>query len=279
LIELRALLDQGVMPSGCSGRVGLPLQRDDLGPPKVWVAGHGPRMLRLTGEYGDGWVPAWPMSPSTYGARRRTIAKHAERAGRPMPECALHIGFIVGESREHVAELMQRDPLGKLSALMCSAEIWAKYGLRHPSGDRCRGLVDLIYHDLDPEELRELAPTIPFELVEEFMFMGNATEIADRVSGCADNGLEHVILGNATGTVGGLDEINASTTELLALAAALGDLNTHHSDQRLGRRDRRRRQPAAALLPAGLSQPRHEFFSALLLGGASTLYPGATSLR
>jgi phthiodiolone/phenolphthiodiolone dimycocerosates ketoreductase len=224
LIELRALLDRGVMPSGSSGRAGLPLQRHDLGAPKVWVAGHGPRMLRLTGEYGDGWIPAWPMSPSSYGDRRRTIAAHADRAGRPVPECALHIGVIIGESRSHVAELMNRDPLGRLHALMCSAEIWAKYGMRHPSGDRCRGLVDLIYHDLDPEQLRELAPTIPFELVEEFMFIGNATEIAERVSGYADNGLEHVILGNATGTVGGLDEISSNTGQLRAVVAALGEL-------------------------------------------------------
>jgi phthiodiolone/phenolphthiodiolone dimycocerosates ketoreductase len=166
LIELRALLDHGVMPSGSSGRAGLPLQRDGLGPPKVWVAGHGPRMLRLTGEYGDGWVPAWPMSPSAYGERRRNIAGHADRAGRSMPESALLVSVIIGESREHVAELMERDPLGKLMALLSSAEIWAKYGMRHPSGDDCRGLVDLVFHDLDPDELRELAPSIPFELVE-----------------------------------------------------------------------------------------------------------------
>jgi phthiodiolone/phenolphthiodiolone dimycocerosates ketoreductase len=224
LIELVALLNHGVMPTGFSGRIGLPLWREDLGPPKVWVAGHGPRMLRLTGEYGDGWVPAWPMSPSSYGERRRTIAEHADRAGRSMPECALHIAVMLGQSRDHVADLMERDPLGKLTALFCSAEIWAKYGMRHPAGDRCRGLVDLIHHDLDPEELRELAPTIPFELVEEFMFIGSTAEIADRVSGYADNGLEHVILGNATGTVGGLDEINANTRELVALVAALGEL-------------------------------------------------------
>ena len=56
------------------------------------------------------------------------------------------------------------------------------------------------------------------------MFVGNATEIADRVSGYADNGLEHVILGNATGTVGGLDEINTNTGQLLALLAALREL-------------------------------------------------------
>jgi phthiodiolone/phenolphthiodiolone dimycocerosates ketoreductase len=95
------------------------------------VAGHGPRMLRLTGEYGDGWVPAWPTSPSSYGNSRRIIVEHADRAGRPVPECALHIG----ESRGHVADLMEIDPLGKLVALMCSAEIWAKYGMKHPPGN------------------------------------------------------------------------------------------------------------------------------------------------
>jgi phthiodiolone/phenolphthiodiolone dimycocerosates ketoreductase len=224
LIELRALLDQGVMPSGSSGRVGIPVRRDDLGPPKVWVAAHGPRMLRLTGEYGDGWVPAWPMSPERYAERRRTIAGHADRAGRPMPECALHVAVVIGECRDHVADLMERDPLAKLCALMCSADIWSKYGMRHPSGDRTRGLVDLIYHDLDPEELRELAPTIPFELVEEFMFVGSASEITDRISGYVDTGLEHVILGDVTGVVGGLDEINANAGQLQSLLAALRKL-------------------------------------------------------
>jgi phthiodiolone/phenolphthiodiolone dimycocerosates ketoreductase len=224
LIELRALLDHGVMPDGSSGRTGLPLRRDDVGPPKVWIAGHGPRMLRLTGEHGDGWLPAWPMSPTTYGQRRRTIMEHADRADRQPPECGLHIGVVIGESRDHIAELMECDPLGKLGALMSSAEIWAEHGMKHPSGEQCRGLVDLIFHDLDPEQLRELAPTIPFELVEEFLFMGNAAEIADRVSDYAEQGLEHVILGNATGTVGGLDEIEANTKEFLSLAHALADL-------------------------------------------------------
>jgi phthiodiolone/phenolphthiodiolone dimycocerosates ketoreductase len=222
--ELVALLNHGVMPTSSSGRTGLPLRREDLGPPKVWVAAHGPRMLRLTGQYGDGWIPAWPMSPSIYGQKRRVIGEHADRAGRPMPECALHVAVMLGQSRDHVADLMERDPLGKLTALFCSADIWSKYAMQHPGGDKCRGLVDLIQHDLDPDELRELAPTIPFELVEEFFFIGNANEIADRVSGYAGEGLEHVILGNATGTVGGLDEINSNARELVALVAAVGEL-------------------------------------------------------
>lgn len=86
LIELRSLLDRGSMPGGSPGGIlGLPLERDDLGAPKVWVAGHGPRMLRLTGKYGDGWIPAWSMTPAEYGDKRRIIARAAERAGRPEP--------------------------------------------------------------------------------------------------------------------------------------------------------------------------------------------------
>ncbi|BBY82223.1 LLM class flavin-dependent oxidoreductase [Mycolicibacterium pulveris] len=224
LPELRALLDFGTTCTGGAGRVGLPLRRDDIGAPKLWIGAHGPRMLRLTGEYGDGWIPAWPMSPSTYGERRDTIAGHAARSGRPMPECALQVNVIVGENRDHVSELMERDPLGKLAALMCSAEIWAKYGLRHPSGPECRGLVDLVFHDLDPDELRELAPRIPIELVEELMFVGNATEIAERVSGYAANGLEHTIVASVTGIVGGIDEIASNTDQLIALFAALREL-------------------------------------------------------
>jgi len=51
--------------------------------------------------------------------------------------------------------------------------------------------------------------------------MGNAGEIADRISGYADNGLEYAILGNGTGSVGGFDEIEANTTQLHDLVAAL----------------------------------------------------------
>jgi phthiodiolone/phenolphthiodiolone dimycocerosates ketoreductase len=67
--------------------------------------------------------------------KRHIVAEHAQRAGRPIPECALHIATLIGESRSHAADLMDRDPLGKLVALTVSADIWAKYGLTHSAGD------------------------------------------------------------------------------------------------------------------------------------------------
>ena len=221
LIELRSLLDDGRMPTGgLSGRMGIP-SRDGMGKPKVWLAGHGPRMLRLTGQYADGWLPAWPMSPSIYAERRALIAEYAERVGRSNPVSGLFIPVIVGESRDYVAELMVKEPLAKLSALMCDAVVWAGYGLEHPSGPESRGLVDLVIHDMDPESLREIAPKIPFELVEEFIFMGNDEEVLERIASYRKVGLDLVVLADTTGSVGGLGEIETNAGRFSNLVSQL----------------------------------------------------------
>lgn len=221
LVELRCLLDHGTMPGGCSGRLGIPSEREGIGRPTVWVAGHGPRMLRLTGRYADGWLPAWPMSPSIYAERRSSIADHAHLAGRPNPVSGLFVPVIVGESRDYVAELMEKEPLAKLSALMCSAEVWAEHGLEHPSGPDSRGLVDLVIHEMDPAMLRDLAPKIPFELVEEFIFIGNDEQVQERVASYSEVGLELAVLADTTGAVGGLHEIEANAGRFSNLVADL----------------------------------------------------------
>jgi phthiodiolone/phenolphthiodiolone dimycocerosates ketoreductase len=47
--------------NGAMMDLGLPPDRT----PEIWVAAHGPRMLRLTGRYGDGWYRAIPMTPTS----------------------------------------------------------------------------------------------------------------------------------------------------------------------------------------------------------------------
>jgi phthiodiolone/phenolphthiodiolone dimycocerosates ketoreductase len=82
----------------------------------------------------------------------------------------------------------------------------------------------VIIHDLDPDELRDLAATIPFEMVCEVLFVGNVEELASQFEGYARNGLEHVVLANITGVVGGMDEIMARGMELPMLKNVLSDL-------------------------------------------------------
>ena len=224
LRDLRSLLDTGKMADGGVGRMGLPLQAEGRGSPPVWVAGHGPRMLRLTGQYGDGWIPAWWMKPEEYGAKREVIAKHAEAAGRPTPENALLPFVLFSESQDKAAEMFDAEPLGKLFGLFAMGHIWEKHGLQHPLGNDSQGFVDVIIHDLDANELRELADQIPFDMVKEVLFIGNSDELATQFEGYAKNGLEHIVLANITGVVGGMEEIMARGMELPTLKNTLSEL-------------------------------------------------------
>ena len=120
--------------------------------------------------------------------------------------------------------MFEAEPLGKLFGLFAMGSIWEKYGMQHPLGNDSKGFIDVIIHDLDPDELRDLAPTIPFEMVKEVLFIGNADEIAGQLEGYAKAGLEHVVLANLTGVVGGMDEIMARGADLPQLMNVLREL-------------------------------------------------------
>ncbi len=224
LIELRSLLDEGTMPGNPIGRMGLPLEAEGRGKPDVWVAGHGPRMLRLTGQYGDGWIPAWGMTADEYGEKLKVVAEAASGAGRPTPTASMLPFTLFAESKERAAEMFEAEPLGKLFGLFAMGSVWEKYGLEHPLGNDSKGFIDVIIHDLDPEMLRELAPTIPFEMVDEVLFIGNADELAEQFSDYAKAGLEYLVLANLTGVIGGMDEIMARGADLPQLMATLREL-------------------------------------------------------
>lgn len=224
LIELRSMLDQGMMPGNPIGRMGLPLEAEGRGKPDVWIAGHGPRMLRLTGQYGDGWIPAWGMSPEEYGNKLKVVAGHAEAAGRPTPVASMLPFTLFAESAERAQEMFEAEPLGKLFGLFAMGSVWEEHGLTHPLGNDSKGFIDVIIHDLDPDELRDIAPTIPWEMVEQVLFVGNAEELAVQFEAYAKNGLEYIVMANLTGVVGGMDEIMARGADLPQLMAVLRDL-------------------------------------------------------
>jgi alkanesulfonate monooxygenase SsuD/methylene tetrahydromethanopterin reductase-like flavin-dependent oxidoreductase (luciferase family) len=59
-----------------------PTPQHDIG---IWVGGYGPRMLRLTGRYGDGWLPSLPYLKgglSDLTKMNEHIDTGAEQAGR-----------------------------------------------------------------------------------------------------------------------------------------------------------------------------------------------------
>ncbi len=71
----------------CGKHYRLARARMDLKPPsgkvpEIWIAGHGPRMLQLTGRYGDGCYPTTVVSPQEYAVKLATVRAAAAEAGR-----------------------------------------------------------------------------------------------------------------------------------------------------------------------------------------------------
>lgn len=217
---LRTLLDTGTMPAG-PGRLGLP-RESERGPVRLWMAAHGPLTLRLAGRYADGWLPGYVGTPERYGEMRAAVARHAAAAGRAEPEPGLFAFVILSESRDAMRARLESQPLGKLLAIYLPGERWRAHGLRHPAGEESRGYIDVVPHSLDPELLCRLAPGIPFELLEELVYIGSAAEVAQRLSQFADRGCRHVVLYFLTGAlIGGRAEVMARMDDLAALRRSL----------------------------------------------------------
>jgi phthiodiolone/phenolphthiodiolone dimycocerosates ketoreductase len=197
LLDLRRLLDGQPLPG--PAYTASKLAARDIARPTIWVAGHGPRMLKLTGEHGDGWLPAWPMSAADYAEKRLTINEFAAAADRPPPRAALYANVLLGESRGAVLAALDAEPLSKLRALGAPGWLWDKHGVTHPRGPASRGFVDLVVQEHQPRALRELAPRIPSALLADMWFVGSQAEVIDRIRTYQLAGCEQVVLADASG--------------------------------------------------------------------------------
>jgi phthiodiolone/phenolphthiodiolone dimycocerosates ketoreductase len=75
---------------------------------EVWVAAHGPRMLRLTGQNGEGWYPVFVASPDDYAARLEVSRAAAQAVGRD-PDAitpALLTPIIVAPTEEEARAML-----------------------------------------------------------------------------------------------------------------------------------------------------------------------------
>ena len=221
LIELRTLLTTVRMPHG-PGRNGLPLQ-SDAGSPQIWIAAHGPRMQRLTGRYGDGWLPLG-LSPDDYGEALTTIRESAQQYGRKAPIASMVAIAMFSSSRARLVSQIEQTPLAKMLALFASADVWRRYGLEHPAGPHCRGFVDVVPHAIDPQKIRKALERVPIEMFEEFVLLGNADEVVQQISRWTAKGLEHVVIANYSGVAGPIEEAFSHIDQVQKLPASLAAL-------------------------------------------------------
>ena len=171
------------------------LQPGRAGTPEIWVAAHGPRMLRLTGQYGDGWYPGIPMTPDEYDVRLASIRASAVTAGRDPNAIVAGINFlpIIAPSDEEAREMLGH-PAVKFASLLVPAYVWEARGSKHPLSDTHGGLVELVPQDLTAQEWWAVIEGIEPDDLAEILLWGTPDRVVRHLRELGAAGMRHVVL-------------------------------------------------------------------------------------
>lgn len=166
--------------------------------PQIWVAAHGPRMLRATGRYADGWLPVVLTRPTDYAHALKTLRDAASDAGRDPLSITpgLVRTVITGRNRDEVDEVLD-SVVVKSVALSAPAEAWARHGVTHPLGVDFRGVHDVMPQTMDESTVLSWTADVPASLLRESSFCGTPDDVVDQVAEWRDFGLRYPLLVNA----------------------------------------------------------------------------------
>ena len=164
--------------------------------PEIWIGGRGPRMLRLTGEYGDGWYPNMIASPEDYADKLEVVRSAARKVGRdPQAITPSLEQYVVVAPTEQEARAMLDTKLVRFFGLLLPPEAWQQAGSEHPFGDNFRGFVDFVPERYDRKTLEDAISVVPTELaVEGPLAWGTPEQVAGRLRAFGEAGLRHVVL-------------------------------------------------------------------------------------
>jgi phthiodiolone/phenolphthiodiolone dimycocerosates ketoreductase len=167
--------------------------------PEIWIAAHGPRMLRAVGRYADGYFPAFAHSPQEYAQRLEAVRTAASDAGRdPMAITpALWLMVVTGRNRAEVDEALDSEVI-RAGALNASDDFYAKHGAQHPLGVGFTGAQDILPQDMDEQTALSHIKTIPKSLLREVYLNGPPDEVVEQAAEWRDHGVRYVVLANMT---------------------------------------------------------------------------------
>jgi phthiodiolone/phenolphthiodiolone dimycocerosates ketoreductase len=174
-------------------------------PPRIWIASHAPRMLDLTGRFGDGWLPTLKTSPEEYASRLATILAAGRAAGRNMDHFVPGqlVMVALGESRGKVIDVARRSRMGAAMALLAPDAVWKAQGLTHPLGDGFGGFYDIVPPRVTVEHIDAAARTMTPELLLSSLYAGSPEEVRDEIAPLVAAGARHVIVTNIGGSITG----------------------------------------------------------------------------
>lgn len=163
--------------------------------PEIWIAAHGPRMLGLTGRFGDGWYPAFPLSPERYGDMLGTIRAAARSAGREPATIVpgWQAVVVVAGSRKDARSMLGSRPV-RFSTLLAPDRVWRSFGFEHPLGEGFGGMIDFVPDRYSKAQLEDAMAKVPIDLVAEAILWGTLDDLYRRFQDYRDVGLRHLVI-------------------------------------------------------------------------------------
>ena len=166
--------------------------------PEIWIAAHGPRMLRAAGRYGDGYYPGFPHRPQDYAQRLEGVRAAASDAGRdPMSITpAAWLPVITGRSRDDVDEALDSE-IVKFWGLSASDDDYRRHGAQHPLGAGFSGAQDLLPFNMDEQTALSHVAQVPPAVLRETTLNGTPEEVIEQAAQWRDCGVRYMVLINA----------------------------------------------------------------------------------
>lgn len=167
-------------------------------PPEIWLAAHGPRMLNLTGQYGDGWLPT-KMSPDMYRESLDRIHAGAKEVGRNIDHFTPGmLGYVlIGQDEESVQRLLA-SPMIRMLCILMPNWVYESLGIPPPLGAE-GGFHDFIPTRVPREEVDRIVEAIPPRVSGHYAFAGTVEQLAEQISAYHEAGLRHLVMWNITG--------------------------------------------------------------------------------
>jgi len=188
-------------------------------PPPIWIGAHGPRMLKITAELADGWIPIG-MPIDDYKEKLKIIQNYAKKFDRSIDEITPAIYFYTVLANEHEdCHKMMISTHARAWVLTAFDSLFRSEGLKHPlnkilNKENVNPLTDYIPIKLERNETLQALINIPFNVIDKFYLHGTYEDVIKIIEKYAKIGCKHFILWNFTG-IFNLRKYNESNQILL----------------------------------------------------------------
>ncbi len=159
----------------------------------IYFAAIGPRMLRLTGEMADGWLPL-ALTPEMYRRRLDLIEEAARKVGRTPGD--IDAGLYVLTSIADKAEDAHKQLEGVKSVVVPELLKEAGYEVELPKELKSYSYLDWMPTSECVELVTRYAEFVPKEAAIEASIAGTTEDCIDKIDEFIKAGVKHLILGN-----------------------------------------------------------------------------------